>query len=1541
MAGVDELVKDPDFVKLDPARQKQVLLGVDPDFQKLSDAQITQFLQGVTAPVALVAKPVPPPNTTIDRFGALGTEAGDVMPGGWGTTSRAFSKVGELSEKMGPGQAYRGLLELHGERTKPGRWEGAEAYGEDKSPGYVQRGVSDIVEGVGKALMVKYLPEVVSTPVRTGLSYAAGTLASWLGEGTSRRMGAGKDTQRMMGDLSGWVAGVGLYRTFPELMNAPPEQARAFRSAILKAGWKNLSLDVPKMAKGIMTDPEVVAAWKAIMAHFAKPTPSAPPPTGMTVGAGGGASTAARTPTYGPQQQPAATTTRPETVVPAPAQPELPRTGKEGLQSGTGPIPPPATAAATTTRPETVVPAPAGETPAELPGWTGGATARAGAPAAAAGGRVPAPASTGLGQMPVGPPAPGEFGRTASTREPEALTGERAAPPAEGERVPASTTELVTGQRLPETPAEKPPASVEPQKGAGEGPEIETKEDRSDYGKDRLPGEDEASYAQRYMRSWGRDRFREMNQQPSDPKNPNSPRVTGLWLRDKTAGGGLAWLEKKYQSNQMARWVMRAAAGIEKDSNILRHIWSERTPEAGPGIKTAQDILNLDDAQTKKLVEDAGYDPDSSTDSRSMESQRKSLAAEWKWRYENQNHPWPDAEHLPPRRRGSKGGRNPPQPFAPFDKKVPPPGPVSPPSTPAGAAAATTAATPATPTLEQARELFSRYAATQDPAAAQGLLDMARALGADVKTPEEAAVALQNRLGAGRGGASGAGRSQSQIFQERADAALENIRRSVRDIASGRRFNIPGDMFADAVTYGVNKLAQGTVDFVQWSKDMLGELGDWIKPHLGDLYAKAKQALADERGAIKISKPGAKEAGPEQREPKGPPSKEKDVKARSIETLYQRIPPEMRAVAKDPTKTIDGRQFHDLDLDAPGEGFLPWVRYGPERAQQMVERAFEESIQESEMEGGTAARDAVKKTGMRPPTAGFWHKALSQPLRTRYWYELSGESFTGKDIDIPRELHPRVIDLVAATSNMAEPYDNMQRTLGTLAEDLQSEPVMTDLINIVPPRTALGPAPLRSLKFRSFSGTMQYTTGLSPEPTLSTNDRQVASYFSVTGDDIAKNPVLYEVLSRFHIKMRDMQNALSASGAQPWEAWQLQAPAWVYERALKNPAKASEYDDYSLVLPRITQKLANAGIPTPGGKITMETLMNPRVASVLSGTRERFMATPIATVETATEHTAAGAEAAALYRQLGTLDPDLPWVREAKGQYEQKQRNMMKALGTKQKGEDSLVAQLMSEIVGRNLDVSRIDFNGYGTYQREINPNMRIPLAGKAGKDWIALDSTQRDAFLAILGKESNQDAMGSTLFGPHTGPADPATHSVFFKRYDGVVDQARIKQFVDRIGFEVNVSQLANGVKLDIVVGAPGTPGPSAAAVDVAAHDIFGGDKNIEDIITTGRTYDSNYVTKGGYDEAINAWKQSPQSGKPGGVGGARPAPVRVSNLARVRQAIRAAARARDREFKEWSAETRAKIQKPPRVKGAKAPPPGPVPPPQSFRPTGLPEGP
>ena len=239
--------------------------------------------------------------------------------------------------------------------------------------------------------------------------------------------------------------------------------------------------------------------------------------------------------------------------------------------------------------------------------------------------------------------------------------------------------------------------------------------------------------------------------------------------------------------------------------------------------------------------------------------------------------------------------------------------------------------------------------------------------------------------------------------------------------------------------------------------------------------------------------------------------------ALTMERLDQRIPQADRVASPNPRAPLTANSFTSI-LGGNGGGF--------NGNQADINRIFEESIAETDDDGGTTARDAVKAVEMRAPSADFWNKAFKMPNRVRYWYEASAEAFRNLTNFRSPEALSQFIDIVSGTSGGVEPYPNLMRAMGVASEDAQGIPIRTDLRDPASATKALAPSDMDTLKFGNFAGTMQFINGLTPKAPLSTNDTQVASAFGFPGTALASKPILYEVLSRFYQKLTEMSRTL-------------------------------------------------------------------------------------------------------------------------------------------------------------------------------------------------------------------------------------------------------------------------------------------------------------------------------------------------------------------------------------------------------------------------------
>lgn len=628
-----------------------------------------------------------------------------------------------------------------------------------------------------------------------------------------------------------------------------------------------------------------------------------------------------------------------------------------------------------------------------------------------------------------------------------------------------------------------------------------------------------------------------------------------------------------------------------------------------------------------------------------------------------------------------------------------------------------------------------------------------------------------------------------------------------------------------------------------------------------------------------------------------PISKEKfalkeDRKARSMADLEKAIPVKDRVVSKDPTKLLDGKPFSQGPLSDRGIGFIPYED-DPENAESLIQDLWQQSIEES---GGDYVRTLVNDLEAAPPTAEFFNDALKLPEGNRYWYELSGE--TVNDLPLPNKIKDTFLDVISATSLLTKPLDNAKRSVSVMSEFLQKKPIETDLISLKPVMDALQKPDLETLKFGNFAGTMKFVSGISKKAPITTNDRQIAVAFNMEPDDFAKNPVMYEVVSRFYNKLRDVQNSMLPEGSQPYEAWQLQALTWVEQRGDNTSYDVKTSDDYQQAIAAITEVFKERGLPLVDGKISMVTLLDPRVPKILSGTIEQFQNALKGTLESNTLLNSEGAKANEAYDKIKDIDE--PWARNLRKEFNQIQRRVFTSLSG-----ERVIQDVISAVLGRRVQISRIDTTARGTYEGKLSPNMRIPMTVKlSGNMPYTLTDQEAKTVLSILSEPLDQAAAAGSLFKPVSGAGD--TFRVFFP--NKTISDKEATDFEAAIGYPLNVYETPNGGVVEINIGGFDTR-PELNEVKIAVEDVFG---DIE-AKAIPSSYNSVYITKDetGWSETykgvINGFRAD-KFGRGDPTGGRRRFDDNVKESVK---RIRDIAKTRNNQFKKFTKEADERLSK------------------------------
>ena len=622
----------------------------------------------------------------------------------------------------------------------------------------------------------------------------------------------------------------------------------------------------------------------------------------------------------------------------------------------------------------------------------------------------------------------------------------------------------------------------------------------------------------------------------------------------------------------------------------------------------------------------------------------------------------------------------------------------------------------------------------------------------------------------------------------------------------------------------------------------MNDLSGYSRDRLISLPKTTENALYSPQG----------QAMPDLAGPKG-----KDVFARSLEDIKLSIPANERwigtKVPGQPVRAADGRRFLEHDLDTKTGAMNV--------TQSSLDKAWADAIAVTGPAASRALSELQEKGfTMKPPPESHWKAAENLPNKDRLWYEISAEAMTESFPDFSRDELGKTMDVVAATSPLADPNYNGRLAIAILAEDFQKTPSVTPAVVQTSVKDALmgefGKAEQR--KVGSFGGTFRFLEGMSDDPPLTTNDRQVAASMGIPDSAFGTYPVLYELQSRFVNNLRDHINANGGMNSQfgPFQSHQLQALSWVQQRAEQRlqrrtnitEEEAFNGDAYASAFKLAADDLREAGIdvpkdPTTGlPRFTAIVLSDPRVQQTLTPPGTEFLKSTIQTMEMNTKLREDGKKFADALEESKKLA--IPGNIKLAEQVLQRAAKSL-TLRTADKVDKSIklpspLSKLASVFGAANADITRIEF-GRGTFQGDVSPNVRIPMD--------AVPEKYRPAFMAMLGKHFYQAAQAASRF-KSVDPAQAQSHSIWMHgkaTMDGLEDLA---QALTNIGHEANISQRPNGVLIDVHPKFT-DQGPVAidpAALEMVTDNVLG--KGNSSVIP--REYNSIYLEKQDYDSTI-----------------------------------------------------------------------------------------
>lgn len=516
------------------------------------------------------------------------------------------------------------------------------------------------------------------------------------------------------------------------------------------------------------------------------------------------------------------------------------------------------------------------------------------------------------------------------------------------------------------------------------------------------------------------------------------------------------------------------------------------------------------------------------------------------------------------------------------------------------------------------------------------------------------------------------------------------------------------------------------------------------------------------------------------------------IRGGSVDQLREDIPNEQRVFGKSleggkPITKEDGTRFIDGDLNQPGPG-LSGIGLTPEDFQQVWDVAVGASSDTTKRIIETKGTDGP----VRPKDYEFWDRALQLADQARYWYEISTESMR----ETLSELSPAEMEMffmiVGATSPQANPHDNMRRAISLMGNLAANRPALTAIAKGIGDkggvvRKAIMGSSVETNKVHNFAGTFLYLAGYTTDAPLSTNDRQVAFSFNMQPTALFANQTVYYTISQFYLGLADALNERLPEGAEPYQAWQLQALGWVQER-IDNPQGSDTNDDYMMALERIRQAAVEEGIIPEGGSFSNEVLADERLQDIVDPTTPNYVDANKTTIEVYSERSGATQE---LEQLREYVDSKKKWSNRITAAI----RRSARALLTRDQVNKvpSVPSRLMSALAGKKVEITRMDY-GDGTYKGNANLNMRIPLNTPDLQHMKRVVAAFNEGLNQFLSPASNY----KTLDAKDPLPEGAIETTQIFVPNAKDVNLEELSNALP-MQFEISVSYVPNGVIIDV----------------------------------------------------------------------------------------------------------------------------------------------
>jgi hypothetical protein len=442
------------------------------------------------------------------------------------------------------------------------------------------------------------------------------------------------------------------------------------------------------------------------------------------------------------------------------------------------------------------------------------------------------------------------------------------------------------------------------------------------------------------------------------------------------------------------------------------------------------------------------------------------------------------------------------------------------------------------------------------------------------------------------------------------------------------------------------------------------------------------------------------------------------------------------------------------------------------------------------------------------------------------------------DLDLDDKERELFLEIVSTTSGGVNPKQNLEIALGVMSDVLAGRPIRMGFKSSQSLDVLLKDkeSKINSPKFRNYTDTFKYFAGTDDRLPNTTNDLQMAKIFGMTPESLANNPDLYALMTMTlnnlaeNVNTKDPQDEL----LQPFE---LQAMMWTESRGGRST-------NFSEIGPQVLNELEKLGYD-----ITRESIIDSNFVRDLQKTVKPFEESIKMTVESGSFLSPQGQKIEQLIESFSDDSILMSSIDKVN-------RSANKSLITKSDKQPSIIEELVSQVVGQKVTMSRM-IQGYGTFEGNVGDNVYIPSVYNNNKgQMVQLTDDQRKFVLSVLGKNLNQAATASSNFFTVEEGMEQSDQEVMqttsFYVPNTKFDRKQLQEVHRLSGYDFNVVPVTGGFVLD-TISFEGKP--DNEKVEKALNTVFGGDLKVGIIDTV---WYGDYIESNQYEENINDFIQN-----------------------------------------------------------------------------------